>query len=70
MIKFKCNKEIYRLCKCKKYQHYDTMKKWLEDRVIIRENDKKTVTNYTFKIFHCKERIEEDPNCNGKMQIL
>ena len=62
-----CGKERYRLCECKnKYQHYEEMNKWLKDRVIIRENNKKTVTNYTFKILHCKELYEKDNNCSGK----
>jgi hypothetical protein len=62
-----CNKERYRLCECKnKYLHYDEMNKWLDNRVIIRENNKKTVTNYTFKIYHCKELYEKDNNCSGK----
>ena len=60
-----CNKE-YRLCKCEKYQHIDEMKKWLDERVIKIDNNKKTVSNYDFKIFHCKERIEKDPNCVGE----
>ena len=62
-----CGKERYLLCECKnKYQHYDEMNKWLNDRVIIRENKKKTVTNYTFKILQCKELYEKDNNCNGR----
>ncbi len=60
-----CNKE-YRLCKCEKYQHIDIMKKWLGDRVIKLDNNKKTVKNYEFRIFHCIERTEKDPDCDGK----
>jgi hypothetical protein len=62
-----CGKERYRLCECKnKYQHYEEMNKWLNDNVIIRENNKKTVTNYTFKILQCKDLYEKDNNCNGR----
>ena len=60
-----CNKE-YRLCKCEKYQHIDIMRKWLDNRVIKQDNNKKTVKNYEFRIFHCIERTEKDPDCDGK----
>ena len=61
-----CNEDIYRLCKCENYQHLSCFRKWIDYRIKIRENKKKTVKNYFFEILKCNEIIEKDPNCDGE----
>ena len=58
-----CNKILFKFCKCEEYQHIDCIKKWIEDRIIIIENKKKTVKNYQLNIYFCDEYISKDPNC-------
>ncbi len=59
-----CNEEIYRLCECNEYQHFDCIQKWIDGNKRV-ENNRKTVINYIFNIFECKELIDKDRNCSG-----
>ena len=60
-----CNEKLFHLCKCKDYQHFNSIKSWMENRKIIINNKKETVTNYYLEIFFCNECIGKDqaPYC-------
>ena len=58
-----CNEILFKLCKCKEYQHIDCIKNWIENTIIITKNKKETVQNYYFNIYYCDEYISKDPNC-------
>ena len=52
----KANKEnpLLRLCDCPNFNHYNCLKKELDDKMIPRENKKKNTINYNYYIrFHC-----------------
>ena len=58
-----CNENIFRLCKCEnQYIHVNCVKEWIDERIITKKNNKKTVTNYYFPIMKCDEflKIKED----------
>ena len=42
-----------RLCKCKDYIHYECLKRWIQTKIIKRENNYKTVLSYYLKKFNC-----------------
>jgi hypothetical protein len=45
---------IVRICKCKNFVHYECLKRSLNiDKLIIQENQKRTVTTYYFPKFNC-----------------
>lgn len=60
-----CHKDIYRLCKCNEFHHYDCINKYIEDNMRFFQNKKKTVTNYVFRIIECKEIIKKDTSSDG-----
>ena len=48
---------LVHLCKCKggiNFAHYECIKKWMETKLEIKENEKKTVKNYIIKSFNCE----------------
>ncbi len=48
---------LINLCKCTgsiSCLHYLCLKKWMETKLNIKENDKKTVTSYNMKSFNCE----------------
>ena len=42
-----------RLCKCNDYIHYECLKRWIQTKIIKRENINKTVLSYYLKKFNC-----------------
>lgn len=45
------------LCNCNgglRFAHYLCIKKWMETKLVIKENDKKTVKSYNIKSFNCE----------------
>ena len=58
-----CNENIFKLCKCKEFQHLKCIQKWIKERKIERENKKKSVNNYFINIYYCEEYINKDPRC-------
>ena len=48
---------LVHLCSCSggiRFAHYFCIKKWMETKLIIKENDKKTVKSYNIKSFNCE----------------
>ena len=55
-----CGEKMFHFCKCERnhFEHLDCIKKWVNDHKIKPfENKNKTVTNYVFEIYRCKEEI-------------
>ena len=51
------NNPLVHLCKCTggiRFAHYECIKKWMETKLEIKENEKKTVKNYIIKSFNCE----------------
>ena len=51
------NNPLVNLCKCSggiRFAHYECIKKWMETKLSLKENVKKTVKNYTIKSFNCE----------------
>ena len=51
------NNPLIHLCNCSggiKFAHYFCIKKWMETKLIIKENEKKTVKSYNIKSFNCE----------------
>ncbi len=48
---------LVHLCKCSggiRFAHYECIKKWMETKLEIKENEKHTVINYSIKSFNCE----------------
>ena len=48
---------LVHLCSCSggiRFAHYFCIKKWMETKLIIKENEKKTVKSYNIKSFNCE----------------
>ena len=48
---------LVHLCSCSRgirFAHYFCIKKWMETKLILKENDKKTVKSYNIKSFNCE----------------
>ena len=48
---------LVHLCSCGggiRFAHYFCIKKWMETKLIIKENEKKTVKSYNIKSFNCE----------------
>ena len=68
------NNPMVHLCNCKgclNYAHFNCIKLWMKTKLIIKENEKKTVTNYYIPQFNCeickvpfpfKFRLKENKN--------
>ena len=65
----KSGEKLFQFCKCHEnnFQSIDPIKKWLDQHKIKSiENDKKTVINYIFELFRCKEELNgENKICNN-----
>ena len=51
------NNPLVNLCNCSggiRFAHYECIKKWMETKLSLKENVKKTVKNYTIKSFNCE----------------
>lgn len=51
------NNPLVHLCNCTggiRFAHYQCIKKWMETKLNIKENDKKTVKSYNIKSFNCE----------------
>ena len=51
------NNPLIHLCSCSggiRFSHYFCIKKWMETKLNIKENDKKTVKSYNIKSFNCE----------------
>jgi hypothetical protein len=48
---------LVHICSCAggiRFAHYFCIKKWMETKLIVKENDKKTVKSYNIKSFNCE----------------
>jgi len=48
---------LVELCKCIggiRYSHYECLKRWMQTKLSIKSNEKKTVTSYNIKSFNCE----------------
>ena len=51
------NNPLVHLCNCNgglRFSHFECIKKWMETKLITKENDKKTVKSYNIKSFNCE----------------
>ena len=51
------NNPLVHLCNCNgglRFSHYECIKRWMETKLSIKENDKKTVKSYNIKSFNCE----------------
>ena len=51
------NNPLVHLCKCNgglRFSHFDCIKRWMETKLGIKENEKKTVKSYNIKSFNCE----------------
>ena len=51
------NNPLVHLCNCNgglRFSHFDCIKKWMETKLVIKENEKKTVKSYNIKSFNCE----------------
>ena len=51
------NNPLVHLCNCNgglRFSHYMCIKRWMETKLQIKENDKKTVKSYNIKSFNCE----------------
>ena len=51
------NNPLVHLCNCNgglRFSHYECIKKWMETKLVIKENEKKTVKSYNIKSFNCE----------------
>ena len=48
---------LVHLCNCNgglRFSHFECIKKWMETKLVIKENEKKTVKSYNIKSFNCE----------------
>ena len=48
---------LVHLCKCNgglRFAHFNCIKKWMETKLVLKENEKKTVKSYNIKSFNCE----------------
>lgn len=48
---------LVHLCNCNgglRFSHFECIKKWMETKLVTKENDKKTVKSYNIKSFNCE----------------
>lgn len=48
---------LVNLCKCTggiRFSHFECLKKWMETKLSIKENEKKNVSSYNIKAFNCE----------------
>ena len=51
------NNPLVHLCNCNgglRFSHYECIKKWMETKLLIKENEAKTVKSYNIKSFNCE----------------
>ena len=51
------NNPLVHLCNCNgglRFSHFECIKKWMETKLITKENEKKTVKSYNIKSFNCE----------------
>ena len=51
------NNPLVHLCNCNgglRFSHFECIKKWMETKLVIKENEKKTVKSYNIKSFNCE----------------
>ena len=51
------NNPLVHLCNCNgglRFSHYQCIKKWMETKLVTKENEKKTVKSYNIKSFNCE----------------
>jgi len=51
------NNPLVHLCNCNgglRFSHFECIKRWMETKLSIKENDKKTVKSYNIKSFNCE----------------
>ena len=51
------NNPLVHLCNCNgglRFSHFQCIKKWMETKLVIKENEKKTVKSYNIKSFNCE----------------
>jgi hypothetical protein len=51
------NNPLVHLCNCNgglRFSHYLCIKKWMETKLVMKENEKKTVKSYNIKSFNCE----------------
>ena len=51
------NNPLVHLCNCNgglRFSHFECIKKWMETKLMIKENEKKTVKSYNIKSFNCE----------------
>ena len=51
------NNPLVHICSCAggiRFAHYFCIRRWMETKLIIKENDKKTVKSYNIKSFNCE----------------
>ena len=51
------NNPLVHLCNCNgglRFSHYECIKKWMETKLVLKENEKKTVKSYNIKSFNCE----------------
>ena len=51
------NNPLVHLCNCNgglRFSHYECIKKWMETKLVTKENEKKTVKSYNIKSFNCE----------------
>ena len=53
----KANNPLVHLCNCNgglRFSHFECIKKWMETKLVTKENEKKTVKSYNIKSFNCE----------------
>ena len=51
------NNPLVHLCNCNgglRFSHFECIKKWMETKLVTKENEKKTVKSYNIKSFNCE----------------
>ena len=51
------NNPLVHLCNCNgglRFSHFDCIKRWMETKLVIKENEKKTVKSYSIRSFNCE----------------